>query len=66
MEPEAVVQALRRGVATLDALAARLGDPPRDELMWALDEALRRGWVRSSAEADGICASTAPTLYSAA
>jgi hypothetical protein len=65
----AVARALRRGVATLDALAARLGRPARDELLWALDDAVARGWVQASADddcgPDGLCGSSAPVVYTA-
>jgi hypothetical protein len=61
-----VVRALRGGPATLDALYARLGAPERDALDWAVDDAIARGWVRSTAEADGgsdgICATSAPAV----
>src|SRR5689334_8182535 len=63
----AVARALRGGVATLDALAARLGRPARDELLWALDDAVARGWVVSSDAGDcgpdGLCGSSAPVVY---
>jgi hypothetical protein len=66
-DPQQVVRALRGGPATLDALRARLGAPERDALGWAVDDAVARGWVRSSAGADcgpdGICSSTAPTVF---
>ncbi len=57
--------ALRRGPATLDALAQRLGGPDRDALLWAVDEARGRGLLRSTATdcgPDGLCASSAPTV----
>ena len=64
----AVARALRRGPATLDALAARLDDPDRDALTWAVDDALTRGWVTSTGEiecgAGGLCGDMPPTLYS--
>ncbi len=53
------------GVATLGALAARTG-AQRDELLWALEEALARGWIRASGPdcgPDGICSTSAPTVY---
>ncbi|MEA2293885.1 MAG: hypothetical protein QOE86_1524 [Solirubrobacteraceae bacterium] len=63
-----VIRALRGGVATLDALAARLGGADRDQLLWALDDAASRGWVRSNGGEecgpDGLCGSSAPTVYS--
>lgn len=63
----AVVAALRRGVATLDALAARLGGPERDALSWALEDARLRGWVTAAGDdqcgPDGLCGSSAPTVY---
>jgi hypothetical protein len=65
----AVVRALRGGVATLDALTARLGGAQREELLWALDDAVARGWVRSSGGEDcgpdGICGTSAPTVFAA-
>lgn len=60
-----LLAALRRGPATLDALAQRLGGPDRDALVWALAEAEDRGLLRSSATdcgPDGLCASSAPTV----
>jgi hypothetical protein len=69
VDATAVTTALRRGVATLDALAARLGGPPREELVWALEDAIARGWVSASGDAcgpDGICGSSAPVVYAAA
>ena len=68
MNPDDIVRALRGGPATLDALGARLGAPPRDRdaLTWAVDEAVARGLVQSSAGADcgpdGICGTSAPTV----
>ena len=65
VEPTDLLAALRRGPATLDALALRLGNPDREALMWALDEAERQGLVRSSATdcgSDGLCATNAPTV----
>jgi len=70
MSADDVVRALRLGPATLDALSARLGDPARDALTWAVDEAVARGLVRSSAGADcgpdGICGSSAPAVFTLA
>jgi hypothetical protein len=67
MEADDILRALRGGPATLDALHARLGGPPRDALAWAVDEAVARGLVRSSAGADcgpdGICGSSAPAVF---
>ena len=60
-----MTRALEGGVATLDALAARTGEA-RDPLLWALEEAVARGWVSASGEGcgrDGICASGAPVIY---
>jgi hypothetical protein len=70
MDALAVARALRGGVATLDALAARIGGPAtRDELVWAVQDALDRGWISSSGGEDcgpdGLCGSSAPTVYSA-
>ena len=66
-DPIAVLSGLRRGPATLDALHARLGAPDRDALSWAVDEAVARGWVRSSAAPDcgpdGICSTSPPTVF---
>jgi hypothetical protein len=65
VEPTDLLAALRRGPATLDALALRLGNPDREALMWALDEAERQGLVQSSATdcgPDGLCATNAPTV----
>lgn len=61
-----VVRALRGGPATLDALHARLGEPARDALDWAVEDAVARGWVHTSAEADcgpdGVCSTSAPAV----
>ena len=66
-QPTDIVRALRGGPATLDALAARLGGPARDQLGWALEDAQARGWVHSSAEADcgpdGVCSTSAPAVF---
>jgi hypothetical protein len=66
-DPDEVARALRGGPATLNALSARLGAPPRETLGWALDELVARGWVGSSAGADcgpdGVCSTTAPAVY---
>jgi hypothetical protein len=65
--PEDILRALRGGPATLDALGARLGAPARDALTWALDDAVARGLVQSSGEADcgpdGLCGASAPTVF---
>jgi hypothetical protein len=62
-----IVRALRGGPATFDALGARLGGPVRDELTWALDDAVARGLVHSTAGADcgpdGICGTSAPAVF---
>ena len=62
-----VLRALRGGPATLDALHARLAGPDREALTWAVDEAVARGLVHSSAEADcgpdGICGASAPAVF---
>ena len=62
-----IVRALRGGPATLDALHARIGGPDRAALTWAVDEAVARGLVHSSAEADcgpdGICGTSAPAVF---
>jgi len=61
-----ILRALRGGPATLDALHARLSAPARDALTWAVDDAVARGLVHSSAEADcgpdGICGTSAPAV----
>jgi hypothetical protein len=62
-----IVRALRGGPATLDALHVRLGGPARDALTWAVDEAVARGLVASTAGADcgpdGICGTSAPAFF---
>ena len=62
-----IVRALRGGPATLDALAARLGAPERDQLGWALEDARKRGWVNSTAGPDcgpdGLCGTSAPAVF---
>jgi hypothetical protein len=67
-EPSEILRALRGGPATLDALAARLEGAERDALTWALDDAVARGWVASTAGADcgpdGLCGTSAPTVFS--
>jgi hypothetical protein len=67
MGADEILHALRGGPATLDALSARLGGPARDALTWAVDEAVARGLVHSSAEADcgpdGICGTSAPAVF---
>ncbi|HWT23957.1 MAG TPA: hypothetical protein VN213_10670 [Solirubrobacteraceae bacterium] len=67
VEVVAIARALRGGPATLDALGARLGGAGRDALAWALEDALARGWVASSAQEDcgpdGICSTAAPTVF---
>jgi len=60
-----LLAALRRGPATLDALAVRLDHPDRESLMWAVDEAEGLGLVHSTAQdcgPDGLCATNAPTV----
>ena len=69
VDATAVTAALRPGVATLDVLAARLGGPPRDELLWALEDAIERGWVTASQDPcdhDGLCGASAPVVYAPA
>jgi hypothetical protein len=67
VNPDDIVRALRGGPATLDALGARLGGPDRVALTWALDDALARGLVHSSAGADcgpdGLCGASAPAIF---
>jgi hypothetical protein len=62
-----ILRALRGGPATLDALGARLGATERDALTWAVDDAVARGLVASSAGADcgpnGLCGTSAPTIF---
>lgn len=66
-DPRSIVAALRGGPATLDALHARVGAPEREALRWAVEEAVARGWVDSSAGADcgpdGVCSTSAPTVF---
>jgi hypothetical protein len=66
-DARAIATALRGGPATLDALHARLGGPERDSLGWAVDEAVARGWVQSSAGEDcgpdGVCSTSAPAVF---
>jgi hypothetical protein len=68
--PEDIVSALRLGPATPDALLARLGQVDRDAMWWAVEDAVRRGLVSSSARiecgADGLCGTSAPTVLSLA
>jgi hypothetical protein len=68
LDAQAVAVALKGGPATLDAIAARLRGAEREALTWALDDALARGWVRSTADADcgpdGVCSTAAPTVFS--
>lgn len=61
-----LLPALRHGgVTTLDGLRSRLGDPDRELLGWALDDAVERGWVARNAPPDcgpdGLCGSQPPT-----
>jgi hypothetical protein len=67
VNPYDILHALRGGPATLDALGARLGEPARDALTWAVDEAVERGLVHSTAGADcgpdGICGTSAPAVF---
>jgi hypothetical protein len=66
-DARAIVRALRGGPATLDALHARLGEPERESLGWAVDDAVARGWVGSSAgedcRPDGVCSTSAPAVF---
>lgn len=52
-------------MATLGALGARTG-AERSELLWAVEEAIERGWVLASGPGcdGGICGTSAPTVYS--
>ena len=67
---EDIVDALRRGPATPDALLARLGRVDREAMWWAVDEAVRRGLVSSNATIDcgddGLCGASVPTVLSLA
>ena len=67
MGADDILRALSGGPATMDALSARLGGPARDALTWAVDEALARGLVHSSAGTDcgpeGICGTSAPAVF---
>jgi hypothetical protein len=66
LDPLAVTAALRGGPATLDALGARLGSPAREDLAWALDDALGRGWIASPTAGcgpDGVCSTAAPAVF---
>lgn len=66
--PDDIAVALRRGPATPNALAARLGDIDRESMLWAVDEAVRLGIVSSTAELscgpDGLCGTSVPTVFS--
>ena len=68
IDPREVARALRGGPATLDGLHARLGEPGREALAWALDDAVARAWVRTSTGADcgpdGVCSTSAPAVFS--
>ena len=67
MGSDEILRALRGGPATLDALAARLGGTGRDALTWAVDDAVGRGLVHSTAAADcgpdGLCGASAPAVF---
>jgi hypothetical protein len=66
LDPLAVTAALRGGPATLDALGARLGGAAREELAWALDDALGRGWVAcptADCGPDGVCSTAPPAVF---
>ena len=64
---DALLHALSRGPATLDALAARLGGADREELLWALGEAGEQGLAAGAGGLecgpDGLCGTSAPTVY---
>jgi hypothetical protein len=68
--PADIVDALRLGLATPDALAARLGQVDRQAMWWAIDEAVRQGLVSSTAQIergpDGLCGTSVPTVLSLA
>jgi hypothetical protein len=62
---EDLVAALKRGPATYDALAVRLGGPDREALVWAVAEAEEAGVLTNSATdcgPDGLCATNAPAV----
>ncbi len=68
LDAAGVAQALKRGgPATLDALAHRLGEPDRDALLWAVEEARSRGWLAGGdgpdCGPDGLCGTSAPAVY---
>jgi uncharacterized protein (DUF2267 family) len=61
-----VLRALRAGLATLDALRARLGGADRDQLAWALDDLAAQGLVEVTGAwdcgPDGLCGTSAPAI----
>ena len=66
LEPADVLRALRAGLATLDALRARLGGADRDQLTWVLDDLAARGLVQVTGAwdcgPDGLCGTSAPAV----
>ena len=66
LEPADVLRALRAGLATLDALRARLGGADRDQLTWVLDDLAARGLVEVTGAwdcgPDGLCGTSAPAI----
>ena len=65
MDAVTLTRALKSGgVATLGALASRTG-ADRDLLLWAVEDALERGWITASGPGcgDGICSTAAPAIY---
>ncbi|MEA2340977.1 MAG: hypothetical protein QOG11_1054 [Solirubrobacteraceae bacterium] len=66
VEPADVLRALRAGLATLDALRARLGGADRDQLAWVLDDLAAQGLVQVTGAwdcgPDGLCGTSAPAI----
>jgi hypothetical protein len=66
LEPADVLRALRAGLATLDALRARLGGADRDQLAWVLDDLAAQGLVQVTGAwdcgPDGLCGTSAPAI----
>ncbi|MEA2305721.1 MAG: hypothetical protein QOH43_3001 [Solirubrobacteraceae bacterium] len=66
LEPANVLRALRAGLATLDALRARLGGADRDQLAWVLDDLAAQGLVQVTGAwdcgPDGLCGTSAPAI----
>jgi hypothetical protein len=66
VEPADVLRALRAGLATLEALRARLGGADRDQLAWVLDDLAAQGLVQVTGAwdcgPDGLCGTSAPAI----